>query len=221
MLKGFKEFLMRGNVIDLATAVVVGAAFTAVVKAFTDNIVQPLINAIGGTNATNGLGFTILHGNKSTFVDIGAVISAVINFLIVAAVVYFLIVMPYEKIKNLAKQEGDDATALSEAELLEQIRDILEGKKDKDEKAEEDASNLVPAGGVPRSASYDSDATQVIPSANPQGSSTGSDATSRPDYGLPPSAAGGQRPAGGAHEADYPDGDYRYPPSGGDGKHNQ
>lgn len=135
MLKGFKDFLMRGNVIDLATAVVVGAAFTAIVTAFTTNIIQPLINSIGGTDQAEGLGFTIRSGNPETFVNIGALITAVINFLIIAAIVYFVIVMPYEKLKSLAAKDGDDATALSESELLTEIRDILQGKDPIEEKA--------------------------------------------------------------------------------------
>ncbi|PYE19272.1 large conductance mechanosensitive channel [Williamsia limnetica] len=135
MLKGFKDFLMRGNVIDLATAVVVGAAFTAIVTAFTTNIIEPLINSIGGTDQAAGLGFTIRSGNPETFVNIGALITAIINFLIIAAIVYFVIVMPYEKLKALAAKDGDDATALSESELLTEIRDILQGKDPIEEKA--------------------------------------------------------------------------------------
>ncbi|SIR76616.1 large conductance mechanosensitive channel protein MscL [Williamsia sterculiae] len=138
MLKGFKEFLLRGNVIDLATAVVVGAAFTAIVKAFTDNIIQPLVNSVGSSNAAAGLGFAIrkspnfiINGKNSTFVDFGSIITALINFLIVAAVVYFIIVLPFEKLKKLRAQSGDDAEGLTEAELLEEIRDLLAGKDPK------------------------------------------------------------------------------------------
>jgi large conductance mechanosensitive channel len=135
MFKGFKDFLMRGNVIDLAVAVVVGAAFTAIVTAFTTNIIQPLVNSIGGTDTAQGLGFTIRSGNPETFVDVGALITAAINFLIVAAVVYFVIVMPYEKLKKLAARHGDDAAAQTESELLTEIRDILQGKDPDEEKA--------------------------------------------------------------------------------------
>jgi large conductance mechanosensitive channel len=135
MFKGFKDFLMRGNVIDLAVAVVVGAAFTAIVTAFTTNIIQPLINSIGGTDTAQGLGFTIRSGNPETFVDVGALITAAINFLIVAAVVYFVIVLPYEKLKKLAARHGDDAAAQTESELLTEIRDILQGKDPIEEKA--------------------------------------------------------------------------------------
>jgi large conductance mechanosensitive channel len=135
MFKGFKDFLMRGNVIDLAVAVVVGAAFTAIVTAFTTNIIQPLVNSIGGADSAQGLGFTIRSGKPETFVDIGALITAAINFLIVAAVVYFVIVLPYEKLKKLAARHGDDAAAQTESELLTEIRDILQGKDPIEEKA--------------------------------------------------------------------------------------
>ncbi|MDQ3405720.1 MAG: large conductance mechanosensitive channel protein MscL, partial [Actinomycetota bacterium] len=94
MLKGFKDFLMRGNVIDLAVAVVIGTAFTAIVTSFTNGLIQPLINSIGGKNAADGLGFRIIGDTEETFVNIGMVINAGINFLIVASVVYFVIVLP-------------------------------------------------------------------------------------------------------------------------------
>ncbi|GAA1897311.1 large-conductance mechanosensitive channel protein MscL [Williamsia serinedens] len=125
MLKGFKDFLMRGNVIDLAVAVVIGAAFSAIVKAFTDSIIQPLINSLGSTNQAEGLGFLIRSGKANTFVDFGTLITAAINFVIIAAVVYFVIVLPFEKIKALSAKKGDDAAALTEAELLTEIRDLL------------------------------------------------------------------------------------------------
>lgn len=125
MLKGFKDFLMRGNVIDLAVAVVIGAAFSAIVKAFTDSIIQPLINSLGSTNQAEGLGFLIRSGKANTFVDFGTLITAAINFVIIAAVVYFVIVLPFEKIKALSARKGDDAAALTEAELLTEIRDLI------------------------------------------------------------------------------------------------
>ena len=90
MLKGFKDFLLRGNVVDLAVAVVVGAAFTAIVTAFTTNIINPLVAAVGGSNEL-GWGVKILSSNDATFINIGAVITAIINFIIIAAVVYFVL----------------------------------------------------------------------------------------------------------------------------------
>ena len=127
MLSGFKEFIMRGNVIDLAVGVVIGAAFTSIVTAFTDNLMQPLINSVGGANAADGLGFRILADNPSTFLDFGSVISAAINFLLVAAVVYFVIVAPMNKFNQLreAKLETPAETEVTEADLLTEIRDLL------------------------------------------------------------------------------------------------
>lgn len=125
MIKGFRDFLMRGNVIDLAVAVVVGAAFSAIVKAFTDSIIQPLVNSLGSTKQAEGLGFLIRPGQTETFVNVGALITAAVNFVIIAAVVYFVIVLPFERIKAISAKKGDDAAALTEAELLTEIRDLL------------------------------------------------------------------------------------------------
>ena len=104
MLKGFKDFLMRGNVVDLAVAVVIGAAFTSIVTAFTNGLIKPLINAVGGTNAAQGLGFRILGGNEKTFMDIGGVINAAINFVLSVAVVYFVIVLPVRHLQERRKR---------------------------------------------------------------------------------------------------------------------
>ncbi|MDQ0379073.1 large-conductance mechanosensitive channel protein MscL [Amycolatopsis thermophila] len=126
MLKGFKDFLMRGNVIELAVAVVIGTAFTAIVTAFTNGLIKPLINAIGGSEAAKGLGFNVLRENDSTFLDFGGVINAAINFVIVAAVVYFLLVLPMKKIQDRRKrgQEAGPAEP-TDVELLKEIRDLL------------------------------------------------------------------------------------------------
>jgi large conductance mechanosensitive channel len=121
MLKGFKEFIARGNVIDLAVAVVIGAAFTGLVTAFTQNVIQPLIDRIGaGPDAEYGVLRIPLGGDQ--FVNLNAVLSAAINFLIVAAVIYFVIVLPFKKLK-----ERDPKVETSETELtvLTEIRDLL------------------------------------------------------------------------------------------------
>ena len=134
MLKGFKDFIMRGNVIELATAVIIGSAFTAIVKSVTDSIIQPIINSLGSAEV-GAVGFHITDA-ENTFVDFGAVISAAINFLIIAAVVYFLIVMPINKLTEAAKRHGVDpeAPAPTSEELLAEIRDLLEAQNvsDKD-----------------------------------------------------------------------------------------
>lgn len=126
MLKGFKDFLLRGNVLDLAVAVVVGTAFTAIVTAFTEYIINPLVAAIGGDNEM-GWGFQILADNEATFVNIGAVVSAAINFIIIAAVVYFVLIVPANAAKKKFITEPTDEEASTE-DLLIQIRDILEAQ---------------------------------------------------------------------------------------------
>ena len=126
MIKGFRDFVLRGNVIDLAVAVVIGAAFSMVVAAVTGNLIQPVINAFGSAQA-RGLGFEIRDGVPSTFVDVGAVITALVNFVVVAAVVYFLIVTPMNTLMAMRKRNEVPETA-SPAEdilLLQEIRDLL------------------------------------------------------------------------------------------------
>ena len=130
MLEGFKNFILRGNVIDLAVGVVIGAAFTAVVTAFSDNIINPLIASVGGADYS-GLGFHIISGNDATFLDFGALITAAINFLLIAAVVYFVIVAPMNKLDEMQKRNRGiqpDAPAPTETELLTEIRDLLSEK---------------------------------------------------------------------------------------------
>ncbi|AWB83672.1 large conductance mechanosensitive channel protein MscL [Corynebacterium liangguodongii] len=126
MLKGFKDFIMRGNVIDLAVGVVIGSAFTAIVTAFSDNIINPLIAVIGGTEF--GFGFELIKGNEATFINVGALITAIINFLLIAAVVYFFIVAPMNKLDQLQKRRkgiAPEESAPTETELLAEIRDLL------------------------------------------------------------------------------------------------
>ncbi len=125
MLKGFKDFLMRGNVIDLAVAVVVGSAFTALVTAFTTNIIKPAISATGG-GKVSGLSFQIRAGNVASTIDVAAVINAVITFLITAAVVYFLFVLPMQKLQERRKKGQEDGPSEpTDVELLLEIRDLL------------------------------------------------------------------------------------------------
>lgn len=129
MLKGFKDFVLRGNIIELSIAVVIGTAFTALVTAFTTNIVNPVIAAAGGVNA-QGLGFSIWRDNPKTFVNFGAVITAFLTFLITAAVVYFIFVAPMNKINELTKRrasiaEPEDKPLPADTALLVEIRDLL------------------------------------------------------------------------------------------------
>ena len=122
MLKGFKDFLMRGNVIDLAVAVVVGSAFTAMVTAFTTNIIKPVIAAAGGGKVT-GLSIQLRAGNQASIIDFATAINAFITFFITAAVVYFLFVVPMKRIQSRRKK--DEVTKPTDLELLTEIRDLL------------------------------------------------------------------------------------------------
>ena len=129
MLRGFKDFILRGNVIELSIAVVVGTAFTALVGAFTANIINPIIAAAGGVE-TDGLGFHIWPGNDKTFLNFGAVITAFVTFLITAAVVYFIFVAPMNRInhlvrKRLATAEPEKKPLPADTALLAEIRDLL------------------------------------------------------------------------------------------------
>jgi large conductance mechanosensitive channel len=93
-VKGFRDFVLRGNVIDLAIAVVIGAAFSAVVAALVSDLITPLIAAIGGEPNFSALSFTI-HNSHFLY---GAFINAVVAFLIVAAVLYYFVVVPYGRL---------------------------------------------------------------------------------------------------------------------------
>ncbi|MFC6715076.1 MscL family protein [Branchiibius cervicis] len=129
MLKGFKDFLFRGNLIELATAFVIGAAFTALVKSLTDNIIQPVLNAFGGKNAVDGFGFRILSSNPSTFINIGAILNALITFVLTAAVLYFLFIVPYERSKKLIGIEEPEKEE-TDKDILADIRALLRDGRD-------------------------------------------------------------------------------------------
>jgi large conductance mechanosensitive channel len=126
VIKGFRDFIMRGNVIDLAVAVVIGVAFTAVVTSVTNNLINPLVAAVGGSSV-HGLGFQLVSGNPKTVLDFGAVITAIINFLIVAAVVYFLVVTPMNALAERRRrgQEPEPQAPAEDIVLLQEIRDLL------------------------------------------------------------------------------------------------
>jgi len=128
VLKGFRTFLMRGNVVELAIAVVIGTAFTNLVNAFVSAIVKPVINAFPGATV-NGWGIHIRGGRlvKPTFIDVAAVLNAAIVFAITAAVVYFVFVMPMTKLQQLrARGVAPEPEAVpEEILLLRQIRDAL------------------------------------------------------------------------------------------------
>lgn len=124
MIKGFRDFIMRGNVVDLAIAVVVGAAFSGIVTQFTKSFIEPLIKLMGG-GGVHGGAFIV---NGVAF-DWSGFINAVINFLIVAAILYFFIVVPINKL--MARRRRGEAPAETAAttpediSLLREIRDLL------------------------------------------------------------------------------------------------
>ncbi|WP_382303928.1 large conductance mechanosensitive channel protein MscL [Herbiconiux sp. UC225_62] len=132
MLKGFKEFILRGNVIDLAVAVVIGAAFTGVVNAIVTNIFNPLIAAIFDASDLENVAVWTLNGSDIKF---GSVLGALIQFLLVAVVVYFVFVLPINHLKKAAfaikktpaesLEETKEELPPTETELLIEIRDLL------------------------------------------------------------------------------------------------
>jgi large conductance mechanosensitive channel len=135
VLKGFKEFILRGNVIDLAVAVVIGAAFTAVVNSIVENVFNPLIGAIFRADSLdNALVLTIPLPGEDAKIRFGAVFGAIITFLIVASVVYFVFVMPMNLLKERAdarRQAGEVKPEDPETELtvLAEIRDLLAAER--------------------------------------------------------------------------------------------
>jgi large conductance mechanosensitive channel len=123
MLKEFREFILRGNVVDLAVAVVIGAAFGAIVAALVQDLVTPLIAAIGGKADFSRLTFTI---NGSVF-RYGHFLNAVISFLIIGAVIFFLVVKPLNALlaRRKAKEEPPPLAPAEDVVLLTEIRDLL------------------------------------------------------------------------------------------------
>ncbi|MGH2603186.1 MAG: large conductance mechanosensitive channel protein MscL [Dehalococcoidia bacterium] len=123
MLKGFRDFVMRGNVVDLAVGIVIGVAFTALVGAFTDAFVNPLIKLFMGGGVEGGT-FKI---NGVTF-DPALFINAIITFLITAAVIYFFVVLPMNKFKDRFMKEPE-APKPEDIQLLTEIRDELRARR--------------------------------------------------------------------------------------------
>jgi len=132
VIKGFREFILRGNVIDLAVAVVIGAAFTQIVNAIVDGLINPLIALVFNAESFASVGWTVPGTN--VFFGFGVIIAAVINFIAVAIVVYFVFVHPMNVWKERAEARkgvaADDVPALpTESELLVQIRDLLAAER--------------------------------------------------------------------------------------------
>ncbi len=126
MLKGFKDFLMRGNVVDLAVGIAIGVAFTTLVGAFGTSIINPLVASVGGGNDM-GFGFSITD-SAASFVNIGLLINAIVVFVVTMAVIYFAIVVPVQKMQALRSPTPgvDEPEAVPEdTALLREIRDAL------------------------------------------------------------------------------------------------
>ena len=125
MIKGFKEFVLRGNIVDLAVAIAIGTAFIVLIGSFTSSFIDPLIALIGG-GGPSGLSFTI---DDQTF-EVGAFITAIITFLITAAVIYFIIVVPMQKLQTLRKTSPAPKPEIvsEDITLLREIRDALNSR---------------------------------------------------------------------------------------------
>ncbi len=128
MIKEFKDFILRGNVIELAVAVVIGAAFKAIVDAFVADLITPLIAAIGGQPNFGQIKFTI---NNSEFL-IGDFINQVVSFLIIALVIFLFVVKPMNALMERAARKTTDAppAPTKEEVLLTEIRDTLQARTD-------------------------------------------------------------------------------------------
>ena len=125
MIKGFKDFLLRGNIVDLAVAVVIGTAFTALVAAFTSSFLEPLIGLLGGGGVDGGI--ATVNGQQFTW---GAFVNAVLTFVLTAAVVYFVVVVPMKKIIERRKRGEEPGPAEpTQVELLLEIRDLLRAQQ--------------------------------------------------------------------------------------------
>ncbi|MBD2760865.1 large conductance mechanosensitive channel protein MscL [Yimella sp. cx-573] len=127
-MKGFKEFLFQGNVLELAVAVVIGSAFAKVVDSFVSAIITPVVNAAGG-KTSEGLGFRLVSDQKNTFINLSTIINALIVFVITAAVVYFVFVLPAKKLQERRKSGVEIAADPTELDLLAEIRDELRARR--------------------------------------------------------------------------------------------
>ncbi|MHA7157051.1 large conductance mechanosensitive channel protein MscL [Glutamicibacter endophyticus] len=128
MLKGFRDFILKGNVVDLAVAVVIGAAFGAVITALVDSVLMPLISALTKSPSFDQFLVVTIDGNDIKF---GVFLTALVNFLLIAAAVYFVVVLPINKVTESLKArrgldgEEEEAEPDPQLALLEQIRDEI------------------------------------------------------------------------------------------------
>lgn len=126
MLQGFKEFIMKGNVVDLAVAVVIGAAFAGVVNALVDSVLMPFISAVVGSPDFDSFAVVTLNGNDIRF---GVLLTQIVNFLLIAAAIYFVVVMPMNKIIEARNRRlgitPEEEVVPEDVKLLTEIRDAL------------------------------------------------------------------------------------------------
>jgi len=133
MIKGFKDFITRGNVVDLAVGVVIGAAFTTVVNSLVSGVINPIIAAIfGEPDLSHVLTWTLNDAGTADTADdavlsLGLVLTALINFLLVAVAIYVFVVVPLNALaaRKAAEDEVPEAVGPTEIELLTEIRDAL------------------------------------------------------------------------------------------------
>ncbi len=123
MIKGFRDFLLRGNVVDLAVAVVIGAAFAALINSLVADVLTPIIGAIIGKPDFSSLSFTI-HGSQFNY---GNFLNALIAFLSVAAAIFFFVIKPMNTLNRLSGAATEEQA--SEIELLTEIRDELRAQR--------------------------------------------------------------------------------------------
>ena len=146
MIKGFKDFLLRGNVVDLAVAVVIGAAFSNLVNAFKDSFLTPLINLVGGGGQFGGQ-FRV-DGQPFTW---GAFLSQVVSFVITAAVIYFIVVYPVRRlIERRTRGEEPGPAGPNEVELLVEIRDLLRAQQGLPPQSSDEGGRHAHSGEFPR-----------------------------------------------------------------------
>lgn len=134
MLKGFREFVLRGNIVELAVAFVIGAAFAALVDKFVSAIITPIL-AVITPDQTQGFGFRLVSDNPATFIDIGTLINSVIVFVLTALLVYVILVLPMNALmerreaRRIAREGEPEPEPPTEAELLLEIRDLLRAQR--------------------------------------------------------------------------------------------
>jgi large conductance mechanosensitive channel len=123
MIKGFRDFILRGNVVDLAVGIVIGAAFGAVVTQFVASFLTPVVKLIGGGKPTSG----VWHLTRDVTMNWSAFVNALVSFLLIAAAVYFVVVMPINKFNEMRRRGEEPApeAVSEEVRLLTEIRDAL------------------------------------------------------------------------------------------------